>query len=204
MVIDSEPYWHHRRLPHFEAGSIPQGVTFRLADSLPRQMLTEIQSRVALLPEKQGNEEYRRKVNGILDQGLGAQWLKDHRIASIVENALLFFDNDRYTLHAWVVMSNHVHVLFTPAEGWTLTKILHSWKSFTAREANKVLKRSGEFWQAEYFDRAVRDESGFNKAVEYIEHNPVVAGLCGSPGEWRFCSAFHRSAGILPANAQSA
>lgn len=84
--------------------------------------------------------------------------------------------------------------MFIPAEGWTFTRIFHSWKSFTASEANKPLKRTGKFWQAEYFDRVVRNERGFNAAVEYIERNPVVAGLCGSPEEWRFGSAFHRGA----------
>jgi REP element-mobilizing transposase RayT len=126
----------------------------------------------------------------MLDEGLGAAWLRNPAVAEIVLNALLFFNNQRYTLHAWVIMPNHIHVLFTPTAGWTLTKILHSWKSFSAREANKVLDRTGEFWQPEYFDRAIRDERGFIAAVEYIEFNPVKAGLCANPQEWRFSSAF--------------
>lgn len=207
MFTLQEPYWHKRRLPHFEGGSIPQGVTFRLADSLPRHKLAMLNEQLAHHDEAKAASERTRQINRMLDEGLGAAWLKNPAVAEIIQNALLFFNNQRYTLHAWVIMPNHVHVLFTPSEGWTLTKILHSWKSFSAREANKVLDRTGEFWQPEYFDRAIRDERGFIAAVEYIEFNPVKAGLCEEPHEWRFGSAFGmsyshepaRNAGKMPA-----
>jgi len=190
MPTQNEPFWHKRRLPHFEGGSIPQGVTFRLADSLPRHKLALLNERLAHLEDANADAEYTRQINLMLDECHGTAWLKNPAVAEIVQNALLFFNNQRYTLHAWVIMPNHVHVLFTPAEGWTLTIILHSWKSFSAREANKVLDRTGEFWQPEYFDRAIRDERGFIAAVEYIEYNPVKAGLCENPYNWRFSSAF--------------
>ena len=190
MPTQHEPYWHKRRLPHFEGGGIPQGVTFRLADSLPRNKLAILNEQLAHLDEAKADSERTRQLNQMLDEGHGAAWLSNSDVAEIVQNALLFFNDQRYTLHAWVIMPNHVHVLLTPAEGWTLIKILHSWKSFSAREANKVLKRTGEFWQPEYFDRAIRDENGFTAAVEYIEYNPVKAGLCENPHEWRFSSAF--------------
>jgi len=190
MPTQHEPYWHKRRLPHFEGGGIPQGVTFRLADSLPRHKLELLNEQLSHFDEAKADSERTRQVNLMLDEGYGVAWLKNPAVAEIVLNALLFFNNQRYTLHAWVIMPNHVHVLFTPADGWSLTKILHSWKSFSAREANKVLDRTGEFWQPEYFDRAIRDERGFIAAVEYIEYNPVKAGLCGNQQDWRFSSAF--------------
>ena len=65
--------------------------------------------------------------------------------------------------------ANHVHVLATPLPGNSLSSILHLWKSFTVKEANRCLGRSGAFWLEEYFDRAIRDETHFNKVVEYIE-----------------------------------
>lgn len=193
MVAPHEPYWHKRRLPHFEGGSIPQGVTFRLADSLPRHRLFQLNDSLAKLDESRARDERVRRINALLDEGHGAAWMKNPAVAEVVQNSLLFFNGQRYTIHAWVIMPNHVHVLFTPAKGWTLAKILHSWKSFSAREANKVLDRTGEFWQPEYFDRAIRDEKGFIAAVEYIELNPVKAGLCETPQEWKFGSAFHRA-----------
>jgi len=160
-----------------------------------------------LLPDKvAANRERIRIFNQLLDKGDGAVWLKNSAVAEIVQNSLLFFDGQRYSLHAWVIMPNHVHVLFTPMDDWTLTKIIHSWKSFSAREANKILGRVGEFWQREYFDRAIRNEQGFNSAVAYIENNPVKAGLCQVAEEWLFGSAVCRiqasctirSLGILP------
>lgn len=85
-------------------------------------------------------------------------------------------------------MPNHVHVLFTPLGGWCLAEILRSWKSFTTKEANKLLGQTGHFWQHEYFDRFIRDSGHFGRVVEYIEHNPVKAGLCDSPADWPFGS----------------
>jgi REP element-mobilizing transposase RayT len=109
-----------------------------------------------------------------------------------VESALLFFDAKRYRLHAWVVMPNHIHVLFTPIISWSLSDIVGSWKSFTAKEANKLLHRSGQFWQKEYFDRFIRTAEHFGYALDYIENNPVKAGLCLSPANWPLGSARYR------------
>lgn len=85
-------------------------------------------------------------------------------------------------------MPNHVHVVVQPFAGKTtkagtpaayseLSDILHSWKSFTSKEANKLLRRSGEFWQAEYYDHLIRNESDFRHAVRYVLDNPIKAGL---------------------------
>ena len=112
-----------------------------------------------------------------------------------MQDALLFFDGKRYGLHAWVVMPHHVHVLFTPFKGEQLDKILHSWKSFTSRKANRILRRDGRFWQRESHDRFIRDEAHFMNVIGYIEKNPVVAGLCRRREEWEFSSAHERFAG---------
>jgi len=82
--------------------------------------------------------------------------MKDRRVARIIENALLLFDGVRYKLPAWVVMPNHVHVLLVPKPGYLLEDIMRSWKSFTSNQANRLLKRTGRFWQEEYFDRYIR------------------------------------------------
>ena len=203
MNLPDQPYWHRRNLPHFEGGAIPQGVTFRLQDSLPREKLHEMTATVYLSDKPAAVRERIRIVNRLLDEEHGAAWLKNPAVAEVVQSALQFFNNQRYMLHAWVIMPTHVHVLFTPGEGWTLTKIIHSWKSFSAREANKILRRTGEFWQQEYFDRAIRNEKGFHAAIEYIENNPVKAGLCESPENWRFSSAFHGNATVAARQAGS-
>ncbi|MGO8789329.1 MAG: transposase [Terriglobia bacterium] len=98
-------------------------------------------------------------------------------------------------------MPNHVHALFTPMGGHGLSEILHSWKSYTSNEANRRLGRSGQFWFPEYYDRFIRDEGHFVDAVEYIEMNPVAAGLCLRPEDWPYGSArfWRGSAGFQPA-----
>jgi REP element-mobilizing transposase RayT len=88
-------------------------------------------------------------------------------------------------------MPPHVHVLFTPLEEWTLSKLIQSWKSYSANTANRLLKRSGKFWAEEYFDRAIRDEQHYAALVQYIEANPVKAGLCAKSVEWKYGSAYH-------------
>lgn len=115
------------------------------------------------------------------------------RVARVVEDALLHFQGQRYALHAWCVMPDHVHVLMTPFEDRPLDTILHSWKSFTANEVNKMLHRAGALWQPESFDHLVRSVEAFERFMTYIESNPVEAGLCSDPSAWQFSSARHRS-----------
>jgi len=110
----------------------------------------------------------------------------------MVEEALLHFDGERYQLHAWMVMPNHVHVVMTPGRQVSVSKIVFSWKSFTAGRANALLGRSGAFWQADYFDRFIRDDDHFTTVVRYVERNPVVVGLCDQPEESELSSARRR------------
>jgi REP element-mobilizing transposase RayT len=81
-----------------------------------------------------------------------------------------------YSLHAYVVMPNHVHILVTPFV--PLPKLTKSLKGITAKRANEMLRLTGKpFWQEESYDRVVRDEREFDRIQHYIEWNPVRAGL---------------------------
>jgi REP element-mobilizing transposase RayT len=192
--IEKGVKWRSRGyLPHFDGGSIPQCITFRVSDSLPIVRLKEWEAELVGLPFQQFENERRRKIEEYLDKGAGERWLSRPCIAELVEQALLCFDSQRYFLHSWVVMPNHVHVLITPQSGNDLWQILHSWKSFTAKKANKLLGRAGEFWQPKYFDRFIRHQEHFEDAVKYIEFNPVKAALCELPESWPFSSAAWRS-----------
>ncbi|MGH9427278.1 MAG: REP-associated tyrosine transposase [Terriglobia bacterium] len=182
--------WHSRGyLPHFDGGEIVQTATFRLFDSMPQEVLDRWGKELARLPEKDVDCVRRKRIDAYLDHGYGSCCLKDNRLAHIVQNALLYFDGERYSLHAWVVMPNHVHVLFTPQGAWGMSQIAHTWKSFTANECNLVLMRKGEFWQPELFDRYIRDERHYANAVHYIQNNPVKAGLCNKAEDWPWSSA---------------
>lgn len=88
MAAPHEPYWHRRRLPHFEGGSIPQGVTFRLTDSLPRQKLFQLHDSLANMDESRAKNERIRHIKALLDEGHGVAWLKNPAVAKIVQNAL--------------------------------------------------------------------------------------------------------------------
>lgn len=118
----------------------------------------------------------------------GSCVLKRAETATLVQNALLFFERQRYYLSAWSVMPNHVHVVVTPAAGFSLTRILHSWKSFTAKAINELLDRHGPLWERESFDHLIRSAADWERSVQYTEQNPVAAGLCRSPELWPFSS----------------
>ena len=184
--------WYHRGyIPHFEGGEIPQFFTFRLFDSLPQEVLEKWRGETA----NQGDEgkiAFRKNIENYLDKGYGECFLKDKRIAKLTEQSLLFHDEKKYCLTAWVIMPNHIHFLATPLENVELREIAHSIKSYTAHEANKLLNRNGRFWQHEPFDRYIRNRKHFVNVIEYIETNPVKAGLCAKAGDWRFSSAFYK------------
>ena len=98
-----------------------------------------------------------------LDEGHGACLLKDGQARRIVEDALRHFDGMRYALYAFVVMPNHVHVLFMPEKGEALSRILHSWKSFTAHQLSDRVTGGGAVWQKESWDRLIRNEEHFRR-----------------------------------------
>ena len=109
---------------------------------------------------------------------------------------LKFHNQQKYRLHAWVVMPNHGHVLATPLHGTELREIAHSIKSYTAHEANKLIGRTGQFWQHEVFDRYIRNRDHFFNVIEYIENNPVKAGLCNLPEDYYYSSAKFYATGV--------
>src|SRR5258708_13896331 len=170
--------WRSRGyLPHFDGGSIPQSITFRLFDSLPKAIVQQWSQEFEGHSSKLVDVEMRKRIATYLDQGHGSCYLKESRVAKIVQDAILFFDTDKYLLSAWVVMPNHVHLVTKPLPGKSLASIMQSLKSFAANEANKVLKRSGTFWMPDYFDRYIRNERHLSAAIAYVENNPVTAGL---------------------------
>jgi putative transposase len=120
----------------------------------------------------------------------GPTWLKQPEIARCVVDALQFGERHLklYTLLAYCVMSNHVHMVIEPSV--PIARITKSIKGYTSRAANKLLSRTGErFWRDESYDHWVRDSEERNRVIRYIEMNPVKAGLVQEPEEWRWSSA---------------
>jgi REP element-mobilizing transposase RayT len=184
--------WRSRGyLPHCDAPHLVQHLIFRLADSLPVSIRADI--------VKRPPQERVRAVDAALDRGFGRRDLTGPAVADLVQQSLLAFDSERYRLIAWVIMPNHVHALLQVGTGCSLDRITHSWKSYTAKQANNLLDRTGAFWAPEYFDRFMRNEEHLARTAVYIEANPVNAGLCDSVSDWRYSSAWHGWAGGTPA-----
>jgi len=201
------------RLPHWEKESATYFVTFRLGDSLPKSVLERIESeresvvKTAKQLERQLSPSERTKIKQLstrvieqyLDSGSGACHLKHSAVADIVANALRRFDNQRYRLFAWCVMPNHVHVVVRVFPGHPLAEVIHSWKSFTAKQVNALLNSSGSFWQREYDDHLLRDEGEFERALRYVAGDPGKAGLRSWRWVWVGGRDAHPTAGETPA-----
>jgi REP element-mobilizing transposase RayT len=172
--------WHERGyLPHRDEPGLTQFVTFRLADSFPEELREQWEK----LLQIEDVRERRAQLEAWLDLGHGVCHLRDARIAAIVAAALRHFDGSRYRLITWVVMPNHVHVLFEVGST-PMAKIVQGWKRHTAREANKLLGQNGAFWQPDYWDTYMRDDEHQQRTIRYIRNNPVKAGLAASPDDW--------------------
>ena len=143
--------YYRRHLPHWQPQNASLFVTWRLYGSLPSSVV---------LPTSYSTSSGKAFLafDRELDRAAtGPTWLKNPRLAQLVVDALRFGADQRkyYQLHSFVVMSNHVHILVSPTV--RLSTIPKAIKGFTAREANKILKRTGKtFWQDECFYRFCR------------------------------------------------
>ena len=179
---------HGNRLPHWQQREVMIFATWRLADSLPQVKLDQWRSeRDAWLAQHlppwddeaaaEYHEQFTERIDAWLDAGEGSCVLRDPALARIVAAALLHFEGVRYVMDSFVVMPNHVHVLFQPLMPHSLEEIMHSWKRFTARAINLALGLTGALWQERYWDRLLRDEVHLVKSREYIAENPAKARL---------------------------
>lgn len=210
------PHWYRPGAPHFMTfrldGSIPREVLKQLADrklSWLRQPAPEGQT--AFQHRYRIHKKLFAVYDDYLDRHNHIDYLRQPRLAALVRASIYHLHGDRYGLLAYCVMPNHVHLLMVPfgtAQQTTvpeefeigetadklgpLSSVMHSLKSFTAHEANKILQRSGSFWQHESYDHWVRDEEELERVVEYINGNPVKAGLASKPHEYFWCSAHDR------------
>jgi len=187
--------WYSRGyLPHLDAPNLLQFVTFRLADALPRHAVERMYAEL-----KPDDPERLRRIERYLDAGNGACWLNRPEVADIVESTLLHGDGEQYRMIGWVIMPNHVHLLAETMTGFPLPILVQAWKSVSARRINQLLERAGAVWARDYFDRYIRDERHWLAVIQYIDNNPVKAGLAGRPEDWPHGSArFHIRKGAAP------
>jgi REP element-mobilizing transposase RayT len=171
-------------LPHWRQDGVLYFVTFRLADSLPQDKLAQwVEERSRWLkrnPEPHTAEQKReyavlfpRRFHRWLDAGYGACVLDRPVITAFMSSVLRHFDGKRYELGEYVVMPNHIHAVLSPLHGFELSKILQMWKSYSARNINALLGRSGTLWQKESFDHIVRGPAQLDRINNYIRNNPT-------------------------------
>jgi REP element-mobilizing transposase RayT len=185
--------WHSRGyLPHFDGRAVPQFISLHLADSVPAAVVERWKQELDIKNSERDRILLQNRIERYADQGYGKAFLRDPKLAQMVQETLMNDDGKRYRLSSWVVMPNHVHMLFTRFEVDKLAEIMQALKSITSHKANKLLRRSGEFWMPDYFDRYIRNAKHYQNTVEYIENNPVKARLCARPEDFRFSSAWFR------------
>lgn len=159
---------------------------------LPLDILRKIES---ISNKKRYDEQkrYFKRFEDFLDSNLNEpHYLKNPDVAALNAQSLHFYDEKRYKLWAFCIMSNHVHVLLTLLPGApNLWKVVQDIKKFTAAKGNQILGRKGEkFWEDESYDHLVREKEGeFDRILRYILNNPVKAGIVEEwqAYNWSFC-----------------
>jgi len=189
--------FYERNLPHYQPEGATLFITFRLAGSLPKEIIDrlyveadrrigELKNRPACSEDADELRKIQKKMFSRWDTELdlnqtGPKYLANPAIAEIVKNAIHFHNGKQYVLETFCIMPNHVHIVLSPIESggnyYSISKILHSLKRFSAREANIVLNRQGQFWQHESYDHAVRDDAELGRIIMYVLNNPIRAGL---------------------------
>jgi putative transposase len=188
--------YHERRLPHWQPEAAALFITWRLYGSLPHVP--------GLLIGPSAGKAFVAMDRELAQAATGPHWLAEPGIARCVTEALQYGETNLclYDLEAWVVMINHVHLLIQPKTG--LSRINQSIKNHSARQANLILKRTGEpFWQPESYDHWIRNETEFDKVADYIEANPVAAGLVQRAEDWIWSSAAGQEASATKAGQEA-
>jgi putative transposase len=175
---------HRRRLPHLYPPDKPLFVTWHLYGSLPYNFYPP--------PHNLNAGQAFVWMDRHLDAALsGPRYLQQEGIARLVQDSIHHGEQQlkSYDLHAYAIMANHVHLLVLPKVA--PSRFLQTLKGYTAREANRILERTGQpFWQAESYDHWVRNEMEQERIKSYIENNPVKAGLVANAEDFRWSSAF--------------
>jgi putative transposase len=198
-------HFYHRKLPHFQPAEATFFVTFRLAGSIPMDVIRRLRENYELvekgiLEQKDLTEKERRelvyaeqkRLLAATDDFLDANpnepyWLREKEVAEIVANEMKMHDEQWYTLWSYCIMPNHVHLLLTLFEkAPILTKIMQNVKSYSAQKSNRILGLSGQFWERESYDHVVRKDGEFERIVHYILQNPVKAKFVKEWAAWPF------------------
>ena len=203
-IENNSAFYQGKKLPHWQPAGATFFITMRLFGSIPKHIIAqhkaqkEIETKELMrLFEKQplvlADQLYdlEKKYFGIYDKELDKSnepyWLREKEIAEIVKGSVEFLEGKDLITHAYSIMPNHLHWVFThQEEAKVLWSVLQRMKSFSAKEANKILKNSGKFWEEESYDHIVRNTKEFDNIVSYTLQNPVKAGFVKEWQDWEF------------------
>jgi hypothetical protein len=192
-----------RRLPHIYPSDCWLFLTWHLHGSLPSSHFPP--ARKVSDGGAGADGEAFAWIDRYLDGArVGPTFLRQEPIATLVIESLFRGEVlGHYRLGPFLIMANHVHVLLLPSTSPSL--LLKSLKGATAREANRLLHRTGEqFWQRESYDHWVRSQTEWNRIAAYIENNPVKAGLVSRMEEYAWSSANARWSGSVHTSVNAA
>ena len=181
-----EAFTHYERnLPHRLPGEATLFITYRLAGSLPREVVARM-AEEARLPGPARKKAFAHYDNWLDAEASGPHWLTRPGVAAIVKESIHFYTPTYDTLHAYCLMSNHVHLLLSlpSALAKPFSQVLQAQKRYSATQANRLLGLSGQFWQRESYDHLIRSGAEFDRVVGYILNNPVKAGLVEDWRDW--------------------
>lgn len=173
---EEEILTHGARLPHWQQGEVMQFVTFRLADSMPEGKITEWRENLARFKEVHPepwddsikavyHQRFTKRIEQWLDEGMGSCLFQSLENRETLRDVLMLGEGKAVTHQSWVIMPNHVHLLFTPLK--PLPQIMKIWKGVSTRKIGK-----GSIWQPNYRDTLIRNSEHFVNAVRYIRRNP--------------------------------
>jgi REP element-mobilizing transposase RayT len=179
---------YHRNLPHWRQDGATYFVTFRLADAIPQEQLRALKQWRTIWekthPEprsdadwQQFSREITRKSEAWMDEGYGECVFRNSACAKEMSSALLHFQDERCVTSCFNVMPNHVHAVIKPLPRFELEDVLYSIKRFVSNKVNGLLKRRGELWLQESYDRIIRDCEHLYRVVQYIGRNSACAGF---------------------------
>lgn len=211
--------FRRRRLPHWDVLDGTYFVTACLDGSISALGMKELhrfrdQLDAQPIPDGLSAEDWETrkqkllfaKLDHMLDENPVVRHFDDVRLADEVRASIYHFTGQRYVTYAWCIMPSHFHWIFRPMPDWCelLAKsgetrsprevIMHSLKSFTGNQCNRLRQATGTFWEAESYDHWIRDDDEVYRAIRYVEQNPVKARLVEQADQWKYSSAFDRRA----------
>ena len=157
----------NKNLPHISKYGYYQFVTFRTYDSMDAYLQKIVDSNIE-------NSKKQYILDNYLDNSLNGRYL-NHQILELSKNYILEQDKKLFELISFIIMPNHIHILFK--ETMELSEVMRKLKGGLSFLINKELKKKGQFWENNYYDKMIRDKRHFEIVYEYIKNNAIKANL---------------------------